>query len=188
MLKVLRPYEYHSDLRLKLKHATLATITKAMLNRLYGYRLRESQGKKLLASNMLDILSNFFGPKIPYPTGSLFIMSGHDSNIINVLANILDREFLENKIQSALTNKADKNFLIPPLASSLIFELVQVGKDPKLWVRVVYNGEAIKDGFARAIRRKEKHEEFLDFEDFNKLLKERVDTDYKLMNCSKTIG
>ena len=188
MLKVLRPYEYHSDMKLRLKRETLETITKAILNRLYGYRLEETKYKKLLASHMLDVLSTFFRQKTVDPNSEkkFILLSGHDSNIINVFVNIFSVDFLTKKILNSVNDKKDKAFLVPPLASSLLFELIQVNGDNDYWVRVVYNGESITDGFISNVKNYGKYY-LISFKDFINLLRSRIDTSYKKMNCSKPL-
>ncbi len=188
MLKVLRPYEYHSDMKLRLKRETLETITKAILNRLYGYRLKETKYKKLLSSHMLDTISTFFSQKINNPNSveKFILLSAHDSNIINVFVNLFSEEFLTKKILNSVSDKKDKAFLVPPLASSLLFELIQVNGDKNYWVRIIYNGENITNGFASEIKKFGKYD-LLNFQDFKNLLNSRIDSSYKMLNCSKTL-
>ena len=188
LLKVLRPYKYHSRLKFHLKPKTQQTITKAILNRLYGYRINESIPKKLLASHLILLISDFLRNRYQNKiSDKLLVLSGHDSNIINLLVNILDKEYLSKKIINSVTSLDDRNFLIPPLASSLLFELIQVKGNDKLWIRIVYNGENITEGFALEVKKLGKYD-LLDYNDFNQLLKSRIHDEFENMNCSKTIN
>jgi len=185
MWKVLRPYEYHSDLKLTLKKETIKTIRKATLNRVYGDRFPENKYKRLFVSHMVDLIREFIEKRAKQSNSEkILILSGHDDNITNLLSNMLDSEYMENKLLNAVKNDDDYSFVVPPLASSLLFELLREKSNKKMYIRVIYNGVDIFEGFARGV--KSRGNSLLDYEEFLNLLASRVDVKYKKMNCSKT--
>jgi hypothetical protein len=103
----------------------------------------------------------------------LLIFSGHDFTLMNVISNLFSSVTLKEKIYSSLNKKEDYLFLLPPLASSFIIELIEVKDNPKKYLRAIYNGEEIKENFAMNIEYDRKLG-LLDFEQFKSLLLSRI--------------
>lgn len=159
-------------------------MKKSRINNFYDHRLVETKQKRLYVSNMFDIVYNFFNEKAHNKTPTKFILfSGHDTTIVNVLVNILAKSYLEHKAYEAMEKSDNYYFLVPPLASSVLFEIVEVEGEDQLFARVVYNGKEIKEGFIKNVKYYEDLD-LLDFNDFRNLIFSRIEKDYKnLTGC-----
>lgn len=74
-----------------------------------------------------------------YEKGKKFtLFSGHDTNIVNIFANLFDNDWILKNISAT-----NSDFFVPAFASSLIFELVK--SNNKYFVRIVYNGKILKE-------------------------------------------
>jgi len=186
MDRFLTPYKHLIGKDLDLLDPTQETMKRVFLNRQYGFKMNESKTKRLLISKILNKMSKLFNDKVSNKANpiKLLILSGHDTNIIDVIVNLFDKEFIKGKIINALKNEDDFNFLLPPLASSFIFELIKVDEDKEFYVRLVYNGVEITKGFNKPVRINQKYN-LLNYQDFNHLLQSRIHCDYKLLECYK---
>eukprot|EP00340_Litonotus_pictus_P010506 CAMPEP_0170536980 /NCGR_PEP_ID=MMETSP0209-20121228/102455_1 /TAXON_ID=665100 ORGANISM="Litonotus pictus, Strain P1" /NCGR_SAMPLE_ID=MMETSP0209 /ASSEMBLY_ACC=CAM_ASM_000301 /LENGTH=693 /DNA_ID=CAMNT_0010838415 /DNA_START=67 /DNA_END=2147 /DNA_ORIENTATION=- len=126
-----------------------STIKKVTINHFYNKKLTISKEHRLLFSGIMgDILS-----KLDSEEKSLNLYSGHDTNLVNFLTNILDIEKIKPKLlQAALpggNNKALYSFFIPRFASNLILELNK-DEDDK-YVKVIYNNKEITEDWVTGI-------------------------------------
>ena len=186
MIKFLFPVQYHKDNDSLLKKDTLKTIKKRMLNRFYGKRLNDSDGKKLYCSRMFDMILDFFNDKIEGKgIEKMLIFSGHDFNLMNILSNLMDSTFLKEKIFSSIDNMDDYLFLLPPLASSFLIELIEVNGYNTKFVRIIYNGVEIFKNFAKKVDLN-CDLKLLEYNGFRNLLLSRIDFSYKTLNCMKS--
>ena len=112
----------------------------------------------------------------------MLIFVSHDHNIINFISNLFSSSFLKKKIYSSLDNKDDLEFLLPPLASSLLIELIAVEGEKDYFIRLLYNGVELKSQFGMDV-------EFypnlglLSYNDFRKLMLSQIDFSYKTLDC-----
>jgi len=77
------------------------------------------------------------------------LVGGHDTNIVDILNNILDESYIDELIKKALVNSIHYNHLIPQFAASLIFELHK--HEHNHYVKLLYNGEEIFEKFKLGI-------------------------------------
>ncbi len=98
--------------------------------------IMENAGLPITKENFLDV--NEDEAKRKYETGKKFtLFSGHDMNIINIISNLFDDNWLVNNVTAE-----NFEFFAPRYASSLIFELVK--KNGQFYVRIVFNGKILK--------------------------------------------
>ncbi len=127
LIRLLFPVQYHSFYDLKLNKNTIDTIKKFRLNYFYSKHLIDSSYKKLLVSGFFDKIANYFQDQIHGKNNLKYLMfSAHDYNLIDILSNLFSVDFLKEKIFDSLDNQADFTFLFPPLASSILIELIEV--------------------------------------------------------------
>jgi len=130
----------------------------------------------------------------------LVTYQGHDYNLISLVKNLLDPEFLESLIKNAEDEEV-YDFLIPSYASLFEFHLIKDSNTNEYYVKIMYDGEEIFStpeagrkrftGINFLLRKingkslKYHPGKGLSFEDFKSLLESRISNEYK--NCSKTI-
>jgi hypothetical protein len=186
---VLRQYNYHNQLDfsdLKLSDLSINTLKKNRMNYFYNHRLEESKYKKLYVSRMFRMISDYL-EKIIKGKGheKMLIFSGHDSNVSDVIGNLMSPQFLRETIFKGLKSEAAYNFIVPPLASSILIEIIQeVGHDDDYFIRFYYDGEEITKNFMNNI---DYNDDLgaLDFHQFKDLLISRIDEDYTKLKCKK---
>ena len=173
-ISVLRPYLYHHKMKNNLKNSTLLTIKKHCLNKVYEVRIKDSPQKLLFSSRIFKKIKSFFNKIIEKKTKlKLMILSGFDRNIMDVISNLLDLNYLKKIIFDSLNDKTLYNFLVPKFASNMIFELLQVEGDKEYYVRLLYNGKEIKKNFSQPIQLNK--DELLNYEDFIKLISSKIE-------------
>ena len=186
LVDVLRQYKYHNDINfsdLNLNEDTLTTIKKNRLNYFYSHRLEETDSKKLYVSRMFQLITDFFNNKIHNRTyEKMLVFSGHDDNIASVLANLLDKQHLLDLIYNGIKDRKDYYFVVPPLASSILIELIEVIGSKKHYIRLIYNGDEITENFIKKVNYDDELG-LLDFSDFIQLLESRILVDYKTLDC-----
>jgi len=110
-------------------------------------KIIEGKGKE--ASEFIKILNQYHGSLISknkteeflnrtYQENQIYsVFSGHDTNIINILTNLLSNKWMKENVKV-------KNYkmLIAPYAANLIFELVNAENDA--FVRIIYLGKILK--------------------------------------------
>jgi len=182
-ISALRPYKYHNKLKVNLKESTLLTMKKQVLNKLYQVRLSESPQKKLFSSHLLMKLITFFNEIREKKTKTkLMVLTAFDTNIVDLISNLFDTNFLRKSIPEALHDQNLYRFLAPPLASSVIFELVQIENDSNYYIRIIYNGKEINSNLAKPVRHSPTYD-YLDYNDLSNLIQSRIDSNYEKVNC-----
>jgi hypothetical protein len=185
LIRLLFPVQYHSFYDLKLNKNTIDTIKKFRLNYFYSKHLKDSSYKKLLVSGFFDKIANYFQDRINGKNNLKYLMfSAHDYNLIDILSNLFSVDFLKEKIFDSLDNQADFTFLFPPLASSILIELIEVNGEKNKFVRIIYNGVEINKGFSSQVDTNIKYG-LLNFDQFESLLLSRIDYSYKSLDCRK---
>jgi len=182
--------------------STLKALRIMNIEKLYGFRIIESIGKKLSASGFFDeIIKNFDQVVNKEVRGNsidkkkFILFSGHDGNLFAILSNLFDTDYLTNMCLESQDNVDYYNMLVCPFASSLIFELhsVEAAIDDNInnlnktiedyYVKIIYNGEEIKEGLNKALIHYEGLGGF-EYSQFRNFLLSRTDMRYKLLYCN----
>ena len=188
LIAFIRPFKYHHNSYNKLKPKNLKTIEKFLLNKWYQTRVKDSKELKLGVSAQFKEIIQFFEDRIANKNKELMlVMSGHDTNLVNFITNILDPVFLRKMIDNSMRNLNDYTFLIPPLASSILLELHKSNKDGSYFINIVYNGQSINSIKFRTKVKFLKDVNGVSYNDFKLLLKSRVDESYKNLVCGKNL-
>jgi hypothetical protein len=188
LVDVLRQFKYHNGLEfseLELNEESVIAIKKNRLNYFYNHRLEESESKKLYVSKMFSLIKQFFKEKIgKLSKKDMLVFSGHDNNIADVLSNILDTQFLRDIIFKAPNSRKDYYFVVPPLASSILIELLELKTTNQNFIRVYYNGEEISRHFAHQVSYDDDLK-VLSYNDFEQLLDSRISDELDSLDCSR---
>ena len=180
---------HEGQLKLLSNNAT-RTIRKIVLNKIYSSRLSESKKVKLESSEFFKLILNHFlkvvqGQKSlnflkekKYP--KYIIYSAHNENIVSLLSNLVSTNNIKIKIESALENQDDFDFLYPPYASSFIFELHRNDTNGDYSVSIIYNGKRVKTKIDEEIQNRDYSVDFISFSNF---LSSLIDNDYKNLEC-----
>jgi hypothetical protein len=160
-----------------------ALIKKVSLDKWYSYRLRE-ENKATIETVFSTFFENLKNYLVQRSKGSvktrLTIFSGHDTNIVDTLVNLIDRDYLIKLINMAANGNDEVfNFLVPPFNSNILFELYEY--DGKHYVRMIYNGMELKDHFAvKTIYVKDKG---IELDGFISLLNAKIHINHKSLIC-----
>jgi hypothetical protein len=162
---------------------TMNSLKKVSLDKWYSHRLNKDYENivKISVSKFFVYLKDYLYQRSKgVEKTKLTVFSAHDTNIVDTLVNLLDREFLLGRISSALNGNNDAfNFLIPPFNSNILFELYVI--DNKHYVRIFYNGTELKDNFIAKVPYMRGMG--IPLENFRDLLTQRIASDYKNLVC-----
>ena len=94
-----------------------------------------------MASGLFDTFLGYFNNKIDNisNTPKFISLSAHDSTIIQLLTNLLNRDYIRTMALASYSSESAFHFLIPPFASSFIIELHQVDTDVNQQFRINKN-------------------------------------------------
>jgi len=175
-------YSYHMMKAPELKKETIINMKKSMLNKYYNQRLINNDINKFSVSKMFREVISLFESAISGKNKVKFVIfSGHDDNIMNILSNLLDKNYLRKKIYNSLVDEEDYNFLVPRLAASILIELIQ--EKGKYYIRILYNGERIDSNFAFPVKYN-KSLGLLDYSNIIKLIRSRIENNVDKLQCS----
>ncbi len=178
----IRPFKYHHINYEKLVPKNFNTVKKFILNKWYEIRITDSKELRTTVSDFFERIIKFFDEKIAkIASEKMIIFSGHDNNIVDILSNLMNPDALLKMIQRAPNNLEDYFFLVPRLASSLLFELHKEKKE--YFINIVYNGKCYNTLEFREKVRVDPKNKKLFYEDFKSLLKTRIEKDYKSLIC-----
>jgi len=185
-LKQVRP-----TLKIKFDFKPLTKQVMRMTNieKHYSSRLIESKGIKLSASGFFSGFINYFDRIVNNDESKkkYILYSGHDTNIISILTNLLDKDYLLKKCLEGKESVSAHNFLIMPFASSFILELHSnndaYGKLENYFVKIILNGEEIKEGLHKDLVYYESLGGF-EYNQFKSYLQSRIDPNYDDIFCS----
>lgn len=169
----------------KLKHL----IKLFILNKWYNFRLNPKNQEiiKIAVSKLFVKIKSFLIQKSKNANKKkLILFSGHDTNIIDIISNLMDHTWLNKLAKSVVISNNIKayNFLIPKFASNIIFELHMLDKE--YFVRIIYNGKIIKNHFNSLNgQRNYIHKKGIKLENFIQLLQSRINPKYKQLKCNK---
>jgi len=166
----------------ELKKETIINMKKSMLNKYYNQRLINNDINKFSVSKMFREVITLFESAIAGKNKVKFVIfSGHDDNIMNILSNLLDKNYLRKKIYNSVVDEEDYKFLVPRLAASILIELIE--EKGKFYIRILYNGERIDSNFATTVRYNQ-NLELLNYADITKLIRSRIDNNVDKLECS----
>ncbi len=175
-------YSYHMIKFPELKKETIINMKKSMLNKYYNQRLINNDINKFSVSKMFREVITLFESAIAGKNKVKFVIfSGHDDNIMNILSNLLDKNYLRKKIYNSVVDEEDYKFLVPRLAASILIELIE--EKGKFYIRILYNGERIDSNFATTVRYNQ-NLELLNYADITKLIRSRIDNNVDKLECS----
>lgn len=124
-------------------------IKKCGINHFYSHKLNKNKFQRLLCSELLrDVLSTFDSEE-----KSINLYSGHDTNIVNCLTNLLDVDKIKPKLIESVEKGKDDDyeFYIPPFASNIVFELVRDEMTKEKFVKVYYNNKELSEDWVSGI-------------------------------------
>jgi len=190
LISFIRPFKYHHNSYNKLTKGNLRIVQKFLINKWYGMRINDSKELRMSVSPLFNKLIRYFERKAKnnHKNPKLLIFSGHDTNLVNFLTNILDTNFIKKKMKKAVDDAEELLFLVPPLASSILLELHRVKKTKQYFIRIIYNGENISNKIQLKGIKSIKTLNGILLNDFLKLMKSRLDNDYKRLICGKKLN
>jgi hypothetical protein len=144
-------YHYNNGNYYELKKETLEVLRKGQINKMYMKRMDESNLGRLIISPLFFEFRKYL-TKFGKDDLKFILFSGHDTNIADILVNIMDKEFIRKNFK---TEDENFNFIMPPFASTMLFELhtnLKNNLKSQKFVRILYNGETIKTGFNKMIK------------------------------------
>ena len=185
-------YSYHFNKQWEnLSPKAKILMRKMVLNKWYSTRTKETKFLKLGVSGIFDkILSIFESAKkktsfLKKDSSIFTVYSTHDTTLVNILSNLIDTEILKKQVLKALNDDKIFNFLVPPFASSIIFELhSDDSKENEFYVKIYYNGELLEKNI-KGVKDSEIKEGKIPYNKFLKLFKNSIDYDYKKLDCSE---
>ena len=189
-------YSYHFNKEWRqLSPKAGSLMRKLVLNKWYSTRVGNSKYLKIGVSGLFDVIvSKFESAKrrvgfLKEVKTVYTVYSAHDTTLVNILANVIEQERIKAEVARAVKDDKVFEFLVPPFASNIIFELHCDEKDAStFYVRIVYNGKELKESI-RGIRDEDiKENGNIPYEMFMKLLKSCIDYDYKNLDCSGEKG
>ena len=197
IIKLVIVHLYHHGIDLDnssmLSKTSIQTIRKIILNKWYSSRLKDNKKLKLEISELFNTVLTHFKNAISSQRSSFLkskkytkyvVYSAHDSAIVSVLANILNESELQELLYNAVGNKRDYEFLVPPYASHVLFELHKDEEDNSYYVKIIYNGKEIKNKLKENVRSSNEGDG-IEYNEFKKLINSRIDKDYKKLSCPK---
>lgn len=195
-MKYVVPYFYHYGLKMEeqLPKKVADVIKKMYVNKWYNARLKDNKLLKIGASEFLEIIKNSFKKAITASQKPFIkknggftkytVYSSHDTPIVNLIANLVDEETLRNIIENSVQDQKAYDFLVPPFASHILFELHN-SKNSKnnngYYVSIYYNGKLLNYPI-RGLESME-FDGKIPFNDFVRFIENRVDNDYQKLVC-----
>ena len=154
LISWLRPFKYHTNLNKSLNKNTLKTMKQQILNRWYRPRLIDTPALKYTSSYIFKAIHTLFSNKVANKKEKrkMIIFTGHDTNLVNALTNLLNPVYMRKRILKADTNQADYEFCVPPLASNILFELHKKKGKNDHFIKIIYNGLEINSNFIKPIK------------------------------------
>jgi len=180
-----------------LSSPTQLTLNKIQINKAYYLHLSPSKYTKLLHSRIFYEFKNFL---LEFLTDSIIdglkkfkyvVYSGHDFNILGILVNFLDKNYLMDKINNLEENY---DFVQPALASHFIIELHSINNNnnflnfnvSETFVRLIYNGKNLNEGLNEDYFVYNENLKGFEFNNFLRLFDSKVDLEFKNLNCQVT--
>lgn len=194
LTKFYMSYRYHFQMtqKTRISPEIYSTFSKIIIN--FWYSLLNSSHNfeiSLMSSGFFnEILSHFKegiksnnDGKIQYQKYKIF--SGHDSIIVYMLISFLNKSYISENLQKALTDDNIFNFFVPEFGSYLTYELYYEEIEKYYYVKIIYNGLPIYDGLKifNIPQEKDKHPDEINFDRFEELIASLVNKEYKNLDC-----
>jgi hypothetical protein len=156
---------------------TLSKLKKYKLNKWYSDRIEKTKPLRLTSSNFLDKIRTYFKSIIDDPESTKYVVySGHDTLIVSTLSNLISTD----NLKKLALQEDGYDFLVPPFASFLLFELHEIGPK-KFNVDILYNGQSIVKYMN--IQPENLRENKINYEFFTELMEKTIDKDYTELKC-----
>lgn len=177
--------QYHYDNHFfNLTQEADTIFKKVQIGKWYEIRILKSLATVLVNSGLYDDMLNYFKGFLNGSQTKYVFYSGHDNTLISIFTSILSSQSILDKMADL-----DKyyNFLQPPFASSLLFEIHSVERhflQNKFVVKIIYNNTPITEGFDHRL----KYDEELggiEFGNFSQFLISEIDYRYKSLDCKR---
>ena len=182
--KYLQSFLYHYGKTLddpNLSKEIVKVIRMKMINKKYFYRVEDSKYLRILTSETFIQILKRFEQSIYDPLATKFtVYSAHDSNLMNIITNLIQNEKLLEYTKKAIDDQDIFDFLFPPYASSIIFELYDNGGE--YIVKINYNGKYI-DKDLKYINPNEINNGEIKYKDFKFMMEQLIVNDYKKLVC-----
>lgn len=185
-------YHFNKDYVKEIGKPAYETIKKMYLNKWYNARNRDSLLLKLGVSELFNKILSIYKESIQSELNSSFlrsrdyykytVYSSHDTAFANILSNMIDFGYIKNKLNAAVQDKEAYDFLVCPYASNILFELHSEAEN-QFYVKVIYNGVEMNYPFLDGV--KADGEARIAFNDFEKLMKNRITPEWSQVDCSE---
>jgi hypothetical protein len=180
----LKPLQYHfDDTYINISKSTDTLFKKIQAEKWYTKRLEESKALKLSVSKLYTEFLEHINHFVYLKKLKFVAYSGHDSTIISIIVNLLNRSKLREMLEDI---DQHYNFIQPEFASSLLFELHSLNKnflENKCFIRIIYNGQILRDGFDKELVY-DSELDGIEMKNFTDFLRSRIDKDYMSLKCS----
>ncbi len=182
--KYLQSFLYHYGKTLddpNLSKEIVKVIRMKMINKKYFYRVEDSKYLRMLTSETFIQILKRFEQSIYDPLATKYtIYSAHDSNLMNILTNLIQNEKILEYTKKAIDDQDIFDFLFPPYASSILFELYSFGDD--YIVKINYNGKYL-DKDLKYINVNNINDGEIKYKDFKLMMEQLIVNDYRKLVC-----
>jgi len=187
LVSFIRPVQYHYINRYNFTQKATEIMNKFQIEKWYGIRMTEGKLLKLINSGFYSQFTYYFDKMINERKLKFVLFSGHDTNIIGILVNLLSLDRIID-----MTKEISKfyNFLQPPYATNFLFELHSyhdnIFKRERYFIRFIYNGETLREGFREGMA----YNYILDgieYDVFKGFLMSRIEPSFRTLNCKRNI-
>ena len=182
--KYLQTFLYHYGKNLddpKLSKELANIIKMKMINKKYFYRIEDSKYLRILTSEIfMNILQKFDNSIYDANQRKMSVYFTHDTTLMNIFTNLLQNSKILEYLIKAIDDKDYFNFVFPPYASTLLFELYK--RNDKYYVNINYNGKLIDKDFKYINDDKIVNGE-IKYEDFKFMMMQLIEKDFKYLIC-----
>ena len=154
-----------------------------MSSKKYSYRIEDSKYLRMLSSEIFIEILNYFEKIIYNPLQyKMIVFTAHDSNLMNLLSNLLKSEVIEDYVNKAVDDQYYFDFLFPPYASTILFELYKTNNNEFI-VNINYNGKLL-DRDLKYVSNDKIINGDIKYSDFKFMLENLICKDYKKLICN----
>ena len=184
--KYLQSFLYHYGKSLDdptLSKEIIKIIRMKCLQKKYSYRIEDSKYLRMLSSEIFIEILNYFEKIIYNPLQyKMIVFTAHDSNLMNLLSNLLKSEVIEDYVNKAVEDQYYFDFLFPPYASTILFELYKTNNNEFI-VNINYNGKLLNKDL-KYINNDKIINGDIKYNDFKFMLENLICKDYKKLICN----
>ena len=187
MEKYLQTFLYHYGKNLDdpmLSRDFAKIIKMQMVNKKYSFRVRDSKYLRILTSEIFQMILNKFEASIyDEQERKLFVYFTHDSTFMNLFGNLIVNDKLKEYTLKAINDKDYYDFIMPPYASTILFELYR--RNNGYFVIINYNGKLIEKDLKYIDNNKITNGE-IQYNNFQFMLTQLIEKDYRKLLCDGT--